>query len=331
MLDDDRLYRRTDPGLPPPPPPKKKAAKSKAKSKAGSRQSKRRKVSESGDAAPEDEVDESHEVNGTSEEKEATEAEPNPEEVDTLGGHKWECIAVTLAEYKDFLETIRRSRDPNEKALHKRLAEEVLPVIEEADEKRARKMARREKELLNLEKLARAKRSSRIAGRAEKEREEAEAEAARRKREVDLLAAKKDQLRQTEMDEARRSRMMTREQRLKEREYKRILQEEELAALSEDSKKAEEGDKRLSERRLKAEMERKKKELEALQEEEWVFDCAKCGVHGDNIVSGHIPTCSLHTSCLLPSHILSPLTHPVHYLHTLSAALTYPAFSSHPF
>ena len=79
--------------------------------------------------------------------------------------------------------------------------------------------------------------------------------------------------------------MMTREQRLKEREYKRILHEEELANLSEEGKKLENGEARMSERQLKAEMEKKRKALNALAEEdEWTFDCSVCGVHGQNVV-----------------------------------------------
>ncbi len=88
------------------------------------------------------------------------------------------------------------------------------------------------------------------------------------------------------MEAARQSRIMTREQRLKEREYKRVLHEEELANLSEDSKKLGTGESKLSERYLNAKIEKTKKELEKLvDEEEWEFDCEKCGVHGMNIVS----------------------------------------------
>lgn len=209
--------------------------------------------------------------------------EPNLD--DGFGGRKWECIAINLAQYQEFLDKIQKSRDSDEKALHQRIAEEVLPVIEKAEESQLKRLARRERELMTMQKLATAKRSSRLAGKMEKEREEQEALEADRKRKVDLLDAKKDQERQKKMDEARESRMMTREQRLKDREYKRILHEEELASLSEDNKRVDAGKARMSERHLKAEMEKKKKELAALAEEdEWVFDCSKCGIHGDNVV-----------------------------------------------
>lgn len=267
---------------PPPPAPK---AKPKVKSKAGraaARASKRRKTREQEDTA----VSSEEAADGDDE------ADNPAEGTDTLGGMKWECLAVTMDEYQNFLESIRKSRDPNEKALHARIIKEVMPVIDKMEEEQKKKTARRQKELLNLEKMATAKRSSRIAGRHEKIKEAAEAEATEKKRQVDLAAAKKDAERQRHREQARESRMMTREQRLKEREYKRLLHEEELANLSEDSKKLQKGEGRISERRLKAEMEKKKRELEALQQEEdWVFDCAKCGVHGENVVSPsrHMP------------------------------------------
>ena len=275
MLDDNRLYRRTDPPLPPPPPPKPKANSKKGKALA--RASKRQKVAESeGSTAAQDQTPEVEEETDT-----AAKGDPD----DTFGGRKWECIAVTLVDYQNFLESIRKSRDEDEKALYKRLTSEVLPVIEKLAEEQQKKIARRERELENLQKLATAKRSSRIANKQDKEREEREAAEAERKKKADLIAAKKDLERQHQMDQARESRMMTREQRIKDREYKRLLHEEELANLSEDSKKLEKGEARMSERHLKLEMEKKKRKLaELAQEDDWVFDCSVCGVHGDNLV-----------------------------------------------
>ncbi|MCJ1248432.1 hypothetical protein MMC30_005650 [Trapelia coarctata] len=299
VLDDNRLYRRTDPALPPPPASKPKS-KPKPKSKAGkaaARAGKRRKTAESETAVN----DEDEAGDEEAETKEVT----KDKEDDGLGGRKWECIAVTLAEYKAFLATIQKSRDADEKVLYSRLTNDVLPIIEKMEEDRQKKIARRQKELMNLEKLATAKRSSRIASKQDREREEREAREAEAKRHADLIAARKDAERQKHMDEARESRMMTREQRLKEREYKRLLAEEELANLSEDSKKLETGQARMSERHLKAEMEKTKKELDKLaQEDEWVFDCSVCGVHGENLDDGsHSIACEdcnvwQHSSCL---------------------------------
>lgn len=270
VLDDNRLYRRTDPPPPPSPAPKVKA--NSKKGKAAARASKRRKTQEIVDT----EVD----VDG-----DAAEDGNSIEVNEGFGGRKWECIAVTLSEYQEFLASIRKSRDADEKALHQRITEEVLPVIEKAEESLLRKRQKQQRELMNLEKLATAKRSSRLEAKQERERQEQEAAEAERRRKADLLAAKQDQEKQKNMEEARQSRMMTREQRIKDREYKRILHEEELANLSEENQKVEAGEARLSERHLKTEMEKKKKELAALNlEDEWSFDCSKCGVHGTNLV-----------------------------------------------
>ncbi|KAL1618917.1 hypothetical protein SLS54_007033 [Diplodia seriata] len=293
VLDDDRLYRRTDPPLPATPPPRSKSkAKAKPKKTKGTRASKRRRLSTSPL-----ESDVEQEEDGTQ--------DASTREEDTFGGMKWECVAVTLEDYNGFVESIRKSRDPNEKELVKRLQAEVLPIIEKRAEQQRQKAQRKQRELENLEKLANAKRSSRIAGRVEKQKEQEAAVEAERKRTADLEMAKKEQDKQKQMEEvrpsfdhplepfadtpkARESRMMTREQRLKEREVRRILHEEELKKLRENSEKAETNEMRMSERHLKAEMERRQRELEqmAQEEENWIFDCAVCGVHGENLDDG---------------------------------------------
>ncbi|KAL8736168.1 MAG: hypothetical protein Q9166_000323 [cf. Caloplaca sp. 2 TL-2023] len=292
VLDDNRLYRRTDPPLPPPPAPKPKANSKKAK--AAARASKRRKTKDSQDMDHEDEQDTNidHAANDTPKEG-------------GFGGRTWECIAVTLADYNEFLESIKKSRDADEKALYKRITEDILPIIEKDEESKQRRQLKKDRELMNMEKLATAKRSSRLASKFETERMEREAAEAERRRKADIAAALAHEEKQKKMEEARESRMMTREQRLKEREHKRVLHEEELAHLSEDSKKLDTGEARMSERQLKSEMEKRKKELAALAEEDtWTFDCAKCGVHGDNLDDGtHSLACEKcnvwqHSACL---------------------------------
>ncbi|KAF2808427.1 uncharacterized protein BDZ99DRAFT_419530 [Mytilinidion resinicola] len=289
VFDDDRLYRRTDP--PPPPPPSKSKLKSKARKSKGTRGSKRRKLS-----TPEPEEVE--------EQEDGTIVEVQEPEDDGLGGMKWECLCVNMADYQEFMEGIRRSRDPNEKAMYQSLQEDVLPIIERKVEEQQREEAKRQKELEILSKLAVAKRSSRISAKTDARRKEEEAAEAERKQRADLAMAKKEQEKQRKMEEARESRMMTREQRLKEREVKRILHEEELKKLEENSHRLETNEARLSERHLRNEMERAKKELEKLEEDDWVFDCSVCGLHGENLDDGaHSVSCDKckvwqHTKCL---------------------------------
>jgi hypothetical protein len=213
--------------------------------------------------------------------------------MDDFHMQRWELIAVSMEEYNEFLDSIRKSRDPNEKALLKNIQEHVMPILLEAEEERKRKEARRMKELELLQKLATSKRSSRLAGKQDKIRQDREAEEAEAARRAELEMAHKEQRRQLQMEEARESRRETREQRLKEREVKRILEQERLEKEQELLLKmetegvvvdAERG--RISERQLKADMEKRKQELENLQQNDsWYFDCV-CGTHGSNLDDG---------------------------------------------
>lgn len=215
----------------------------------------------------------------------------------------WECLAVGVDELNAFIATIQKSKDGNEKTLRKLMTDNLLPTLEKKEEERKRQQAQKERELLNMEKLATAKRSSRIAGKMEQQKQEQEAKDVERKKEAELAMAKKEQEKWQKLEQERESRMMTREQRLKEREARRILHEEELANLSEDSKKIGTGEGRLSERHLKAEMERKKQAIEELTEEEdWVFDCI-CGAHGQVDDGTHSIACDKcnvwqHSKCV---------------------------------
>ena len=281
VLDDNRLYRRTDPPIPAAPQRPKK--KPKSRSSRGSRAS--RRVS---NMAANEESD-----------NENKNGEEGPTEI------QWECIAVTLDQYRSFIDTIRKTRDPDEKLLRDRIEEHVMPLLEKAEEAQQRKRHKREKDLLNMQLLAGAKRSSRLAQKEERERAEKEAEEAARKREHDLAEARREQTRQQQLEEDRQSRMMTREQRIKDREQKRILHEAELERIAEEQEKAERGEGRASTRNLKAEREKSQKNLEDLSnEDDWVFDCAGCGTYGENVDDGsHSVACEKcnvwqHSKCL---------------------------------
>jgi hypothetical protein len=234
--------------------------------------------------------DEENEDNTEETLAEQAERQLEPWEVDTYGGFRWECLCINLPDYQEFCESLKKSKDPNEKAMRARLLSEVIPVIESAEERRRRKIERRERELMMMEKMVGAKRSSRLADKQDRERREAEELEAERKRQTDLAAARRDLERQEQMEQDRQSRMVTREQRIKDREYKRILKEEELAKDALEQKRIEEGESRGSDRALKQRIERNKRELEELEGEEgWTFDCSGCGKYGKNFVCGPIP------------------------------------------
>ncbi|ESZ93637.1 hypothetical protein SBOR_5986 [Sclerotinia borealis F-4128] len=288
VLDDNRLYRRTEPSPPPPPPPPAPTYKKNSKKgKAAARASKRRKTTD----AVESEAEGPAQV-------------PVEENIDDgFGGAKWECIAVSFEEFTTFAASMEKTRDPNEKILRKRIVDQVLPLLEKQEEARKRKEAQKQRELINIEKLATAKRSSRIAGKMEQQKQEEETREAERKKQQDLAMAKKEQQKWLKLEKERESRMMTREQRVKEREARRIIHEDDLANLSEDSRKVGSGEGRLSERHLKAEIERKKQALEELKgEEDWIFDCI-CGAYGQIDDGTHSIACEKcniwqHSKCV---------------------------------
>jgi hypothetical protein len=278
VLDDSRLYRRTEPPLPAAPKAKPKANTLKAQA-ARRRANKRRRVETS--ETPELKDEESMVVNS----KSTDDSQNGDSQLETFGGYKWECVAVTSEQYQGILKSIEKSRDPNEKDLHLRIVEQVLPVVEKTEESYRRKLERKQRELLNVQRLSGAKRSSRLADKHQRERQEREAIEAAEKQVAELAAAHREQEKQAKMEQDRQSRMMTREQRIKDREYKRVLHEEELARVAEEAKRVEAGEARGSERHLKAQMEKHKRDLEDLSaDEDWIFDCSGCGVHGKNVV-----------------------------------------------
>ncbi|KAI7483108.1 hypothetical protein KC351_g5337 [Hortaea werneckii] len=302
VLDDNRLYRRSDEPLLPPTPPPKPKAKSKAKKSTrsrGTRSSKRRKVEESEEDEPQDATEDA----GAGAEDDTimgNGGEAHQEEEPGYGftNKTWECVAITLEEYNDFLASIFRSRDPNEKQLRKRIEEDVLPVIEKRAEAIRQKQLKKQRDLENLQKMATAKRSSRLAGKAEKEKEEREKREEEEKRLADLRMAHEEEERQKRIEEGHESRRLTREQRLKEREVKRILHEEELKKIQEQEERATSQDangestaedaKRVSARQAQTQKAEHKKHLQQLAEEEgkWYFDCSVCGVNGENVDDG---------------------------------------------
>ncbi|KAI2616588.1 hypothetical protein GGR54DRAFT_232955 [Hypoxylon sp. NC1633] len=293
ILDDNRIYRMTDA---PPTHMLWKPKKNTKKAKAAARAAKRRRVSRSTAAQEGEDADDGL----------ASDADQpaEPDDDDGFGGARWECIAANLAELQEFLGTIRKTRDENEKILRNTIENHLLPILEKQEESRKRKALQREKELLNLEKMAHAKRSSRLANKAEQQRQEQQAKEDEQKRRVEETAARKDEQKRLKMEKERNTRMLSREQRLKEREVRRLQHEEELAQLSEDSKNLSTGTGRLSERRLKAEIEKNKQALQEIEDEEddWIFDCV-CGVYGqvdDGTHSVACETCNVwqHSKCV---------------------------------
>ncbi|KAI1339601.1 hypothetical protein F5Y15DRAFT_79050 [Xylariaceae sp. FL0016] len=291
ILDDNRLYRMTPAA---PTTASWKPKKNTKKAKAAARAPKRRRVSRSTAQSGENVDDDS-----LSDSEDAQEPQDNG-----LGGATWECIGVSLEDIQAFLATIRKSRDENEKVLRSCIEEHLLPLLEKQEESRKRKALQREKELLNLEKMSHAKRSSRLANKAEQQRHEEQARQDEERRRVEEAAARKEEQKRIKMEKEHDSRAKSREVRLEERKRRRLQAEEELAQLSEDSKTPDGGNGRMSQRRLKDQIDRNKQALQELDDEEddWIFDCI-CGVYGqvdDGTHSIACETCNIwqHSKCV---------------------------------
>lgn len=279
-----------------PEPPK--AAKPKSKKRkpysGGKRSSKRRRTLQ----AEEEVKDESENEDGDNHAEKAEE----PRDM-SLGGMVWECVAITLADVQGLIDSFKKSRDANEKVLRQQLADHLLPILEKQEESRKRKEQQRERELLNLAKMVNAKRSSRLANKAEVKKEEEHKREEEIKAKTEEIERKREEAQQRKLEKERDARLYARERRLKERDARRRLHQEELAQLSEDSKGAPDNG-RISERRIHAEIEKNKQALKELEEDDddWTFDCI-CGLYGQVDDGAHSVACERcnvwqHSKCI---------------------------------
>lgn len=269
--------------------PKKNTKKAKAAARASKRRRTSRSAAQSRDTAEDDLLSDIEEAS-------------QPED-DGLGGAKWECIGVGLNDIQKFLATVRKTRDDNEKILRNTVEEHLLPILEKQEESRKRKALQREKERLNLEKMAHAKRSSRIASKAEQQKLQQQAREEEEQRRKEERAVKREEQLRSKLEREYDNRARSREDRLKERQTRRLQHEEELAQLSEDSKSLS-GDNRMSQRRLEAEIAKNKRVLQDLDDEadDWIFDCI-CGVYGQVDDGTHSVACERcniwqHSKCV---------------------------------
>lgn len=272
---------------PPPPAPKSKKRKSYSANRRSSKRHHTAQVTKDEDEQVPEEAN-----------------EPGHNTQSGLGGAKWECVAVTLDEVKQLLQMLRKSRDNNQKILCRQLDEHLLPILEKQEESRKRKELQREKELLNLAKMATAKRSSRIANKAEVKKEEEKSREEEEKAKEEESRRLTEELRQRKLQKERDARLFAREKRLKERENRRHAHEEELTNLTGDGRNGSEATMRMSERRINAEIEKNKQALEDLDEEDqdWVFDCI-CGLYGQIDDGTHSVACERcniwqHSKCI---------------------------------
>lgn len=220
-----------------------------------------------------------------------------------LGGMAWECIAVTLGEVQNLIDSMASSRDENEKILRRQLRDHLLPILEKQEEDRIRRELKREKELQTLAKMASAKRSSRIALKAEqRQKEEQEKVETEQLREAEAFQRREKQ-KQEKIQRELEMRLASREERLKKREERRTTHDEDDTQVS-----AGKGNDtvvaagRPLPHQIKARDSSEGAKNAQDEEEGWVFDCS-CGLYGQVDDGSHSVACEScnvwqHSKCL---------------------------------
>ncbi|KAG0206086.1 hypothetical protein BGX28_002445 [Mortierella sp. GBA30] len=234
--------------------------------------------------------------------------EPEEEEFETppiTPGVEWEPVCITQHEWEEFANLFRRSKHPDEKALHVLINHDILPkVLGDFKEK--------EKEREKLEAIANRKRSSRIVIRELELQEKARLETIRQQELHVAAEQRRQEMRERRAERERISQQQIRDRRLKEREIR-------LKARENAIWEREEQKKRQLLRIAKEREERKQKRLAGghaddhsedeadhdndEEEEDWFFDCV-CGVNGNNLDDGELMIacgkCNVwqHVACL---------------------------------
>lgn len=217
----------------------------------------------------------------------------------------WECVAVTLEEVQALVNSMASSRDENEKILRRQLRDHLVPILEKQEEDRNRRKLKREKELQTLAKLANAKRSSRIAMKAEQRQQEEHAKIEQEQlREAAAIQQREEQKREKVQRELE-MRLVSREQRLKKREERRLVRGESGTPASVDEgSEAAAPDGMSQQPQTQLEIGANPLNTKEKQEEEegWVFDCS-CGLYGQVDDGNHSVACERcnvwqHSKCL---------------------------------
>lgn len=270
LFDDNRLYYRDAPVIPEDLPSRKKFRGKKRKRGA------RRIESEEPEPTPE--------TNGLDMDEDMT----------------WHVKCITLENYQEFVARLKKSRDPDEKALYRHLQEDIMPKLIEEEEERARERERREQDYLREQAYAARKRSHRLVQKEEDRKlmEEREAEMAKKRAEEE--ERKREEQRLKKLEQEREARLLLREQRQRERELRIQQREEERKRAIEEAERA--GQPITIKLKMSsaspAPQPKKTSRQRALEsqhgtvapqsqptpsEESWFFDCI-CGKHGTNYV-----------------------------------------------
>ncbi|ODV91163.1 hypothetical protein CANCADRAFT_119225 [Tortispora caseinolytica NRRL Y-17796] len=208
----------------------------------------------------------------------------------------WEVICITYDDWSEFLSKLSKSKHPDERAMHKFLSSRVMPIIEEAEQKRLKAEQAREKARLQELLIQNRKRSSRVEQlkqREEEAKQKAEEEAQRR---AEMIRQRRQKEMERRKNEELRIKLAEREVRLEQRQIRLLksqaqalkerLSNRESASLEPDAP----GPARPQRARRAARDKAESKIYSIASSKSWIFDCS-CGVYGRNYDDGELSVC----------------------------------------
>lgn len=313
LLDDNRLYyfedkepdlSQVDPkDMPGYVPPKETKSKKRARPYSGSGSRKRRSRA-AARKEPEEDAEPEAEPEAETPAEEETEYISYAEAVgrDTpIENTKWECICVTLADWTKFIESLRTSKLPYDKMFYKYLKNELLPVLEEHEERRVRDAWAREKQRDIAKLVLTRKKSSRLEEKQVRMEQRAEEERRNAEEQRKRMEARRQERERRDMLSAREARLRLRDEKRERQKEKLVNQHLQAAQEAEDGGNGSRRSSRSSSpasggvgRSTRSSSRVNKSGAAVVAEglrrlgkvtDKWDFDCT-CGIYGTNYDDG---------------------------------------------
>ena len=208
---------------------------------------------------------------------------------------EWECICMEYDDWVNFTNSLRRSKDADERAMHQHIVRNVIPKLEEDEDEREQERQARELLYQKEQLIASRKRSSRIIAKEQTAKEREERERAEMEARMTKMAATASRHELKRIEKEREERARSREVRILEREKKAQEQAVErqwrethpngdIVRLTIPPLANNNSNQRHSHRHA----ERQKRHADAQQDTaDWQFDCI-CGFWGINVDDGSL-------------------------------------------
>ncbi|KTW32252.1 uncharacterized protein T551_00343 [Pneumocystis jirovecii RU7] len=201
-------------------------------------------------------------------------------------GH-WENVCVTFNDWKNFVNSISHSKNKNEHTLYNYLQKNILPYLQENEEKKEKERLLKERERLKAEAIVHRKKSTRIEQRKLMKLQEEEKRLEQEQLAMLIEIKKREENQLIEYD--RKLRMETRDRKQKEKLLKELLQKEnsekiDISNFNNSSNTLKTNPiKRKSTKKVK----RKNIKNKKIKNTDWIFNCV-CGISGKNYLDNEL-------------------------------------------